>query len=54
MVAKNYKVFGGRRYIVFDWCATKREAVAEKKAQQKVGKSVRVTKATEGYIIWIR
>ena len=48
------RTFDGKEYKSFDWCQTKREATREKAEQRKIGKSVRVTKATDGYIIWVR
>ena len=53
-INKTYRMFGGKRYTAFDWCQTKREAEQEKKALMKAGYSVRLTKATEGYMVWRR
>jgi hypothetical protein len=54
MKSKLSRTFNGKSYKPFDWCRTKREAIKEKREQQKIGKSVRVTKATEGYMLWVR
>jgi len=50
------RVFNGKRYSLFDWASTKREAEQEKRQQKKAGKLVRLTvpPSKEGYFVWVR
>lgn len=56
------RIFGNKVYFLFDWAATKREAVAEAKKLRKGGKPksgnpswfVRIVPAGDGYQIWRR
>ena len=50
------RMFNGKVYFLFDWCATKREATKEA-SQLRRGKHkwfVRVVPAGTGYHIWRR
>ena len=46
--------FNGEEYRLFDWAFTKPEAQKEKRELQEKGKKVRLTKGTEGWLIWVR
>jgi hypothetical protein len=50
------RLFNGKVYFLFDWCASKSEAEAEAKAlrQDTARWFVRVIKAGSGYHIWRR
>jgi len=56
IIVPKQRVFGGKVYFLFDWCATKEEA-AKEAMELKTGTPgwfVRVVPAGEGYQIWRR
>ena len=50
------RVFDGKRYNLFDWSSSKKDAEWEKKQLKKEGKMVRLTvpPSKEGYFVWVR
>lgn len=48
-------MFRGKKYTLFDWAANKREAMREaRELRREDGRHVHLTKADEGYHIWVR